>query len=55
MRISGTEPMIGDPKPNNVLGEVEKALKVSKQADAKKGWCSKPTKLQFLRRKILML
>ena len=59
MRISGTEPS------SVVLSQTMKFKKlkidtpnVPKQADAKKGWCNKPTQLQFqsiLTLKILML
>ena len=59
MRISGTEPS------SVILSQTKKyqklkkyAPKVPKQAEAKKGWCNKPTKVQFqsiLTRKILML
>ena len=59
MRISGTKPS------SVILSQTMKFKKLKsddrklpKQAEAKRGWCNKPTKLQFqsiLTRKILML
>ena len=59
MRNSGTEPS------SVILSQTKKfqklrsdAPKCQKQAEAKKGWSNKPTKLQFqsiLKRKVLML
>ena len=59
MLISGTKPTLVILDQTKEVSKMESdVLKVPKQADAKKGWCNKPTKSQFqsfFTRKIFML
>ena len=59
MRISSNEILVSDPEPKKVVSKIENDCpEVSKTSWSQKGWCNKPTKLQFqsiLIRKILML
>ena len=59
MRILGTEPSSVILSQTMYFEKLKRdAPKVPRQVEAKKGWCNKPTKLQFqqsLTRKILML
>ena len=58
MRISGTEPSSVILSQKKEFSKVEKSCpKRAKTSGSQKGWCNKPTKLQFqknLTRKILM-